>query len=162
MEDKILVARFQRGEDSAFDLLVERHRRRVFNLAARLGPPGDADDLAQEIFIAVYRALPRFRGDSTFSTWLYRIALHVCSRHIRKRRWESAELDDQWPDEEGRCDPTRLALTSELQHQVHAAIDELPYKLRVTVVLRDLHGLSYEEIAQVVGCPVGTVRSRLY
>jgi RNA polymerase sigma-70 factor (ECF subfamily) len=162
MDDSLLVARFRRGDEDAFDELVERHRRRIYSLVCRLASPAEADDLAQDVFIAAYKALPNFRGDCAFSTWLYRIAVHVCSHHLRKRRLDTAELDEQHLDLERSHDPERSAITNELQARVRDAIGQLPYKLRLVVVLRDLHGLSYEEIAQVVGCPIGTVRSRLH
>lgn len=162
MEDNRLVARFQRGDEEAFDLLVERHRKRVYSLVCRLVSPAEADDLSQEVFIAAYKALPGFRGDSSFSTWIYRIAVHVCSHHLRRRRFDLTELDDQEPDGDREHDPERTAICGELQERVRAAIEQLPYKLRLVVVLRDLHGLSYDEIAQIVGCPIGTVRSRLH
>ncbi|MFN3648461.1 MAG: sigma-70 family RNA polymerase sigma factor [Armatimonadota bacterium] len=162
MEDARLVARFQRGDEDAFDELVERHRRRVYSLVCRLARPADADDLAQEVFIAAYKALPSFRGDSAFSTWIYRIAVHVCSHYVRKRRLDTTDLDEQHADQERGHDPERSAMSTELQERVRDAIERLPYKLRLVVVLRDLHGLSYDEIAQVVGCPIGTVRSRLH
>lgn len=162
MDDARLVTRFQRGDEDAFDVLVERHRRRIYSLVRRLSSPVEADDLAQEVFIAAYRTLPGFRGDSTFSTWLYRIAVHVCSHHLRKRRLDTTELDEEHEDVEREHDPERSALSQELQERVREAIHDLPHKLRLVVVLRDLHGLSYEEIAEVVGCPIGTVRSRLH
>lgn len=162
MDDVRLVTRFQQGDEAAFDTLVDRHRRRIYNLVCRLASPAEADDLSQEIFIAAYKALPNFRGDSAFSTWLYRIAVHVSSHHLRKRRLDTTDLDDQQADWERGHDPERSAMSAELQQRVRDAIQQLPYKLRLVVVLRDLHGLSYEEIAQVVGCPIGTVRSRLH
>lgn len=162
MEDHRLVARFQGGDEDAFDLLVERHRRRIYALVARLASPAEAEDLAQEVFIAAYRALPGFRGDSAFGTWIYRIAVHVCSHRLRKRRWDTEDLDESHPDHYRDHDPERRMMSGELQQRVREAIGALPYKLRLVVVLRDLHGLSYEEIAQVVGCPIGTVRSRLH
>jgi RNA polymerase sigma-70 factor (ECF subfamily) len=162
MDDARLVRRFQQGDEEAFDLLVDRHRRRIYSLVCRLASPAEADDLAQEVFIAAYKALGSFRGDSSFSTWLYRIAVHTCSHYLRKRRLDITDLDDQEPDEDDGADPEHLALSSELQRHVRGAIDQLPYKLRLVVVLRDLQGLSYEEIAQVAGCPIGTVRSRLH
>lgn len=162
MVDARLVARFQRGDEDAFDELVERHRRRVYSLVSRLAAASEADDLAQDVFIAAYRTLPGFRGDSAFSTWLYRIAVHVCSHHLRKRRLDTTALDEQQADDEREHDPERSAMSTELQRRVRLAIRQLPDKLRVVVALRDLHGLSYEEIAQVVGCPIGTVRSRLH
>ena len=162
MDDARLVACFQRGDEDAFDELVERHRRRIYSLVCRLASPGEADDLAQEVFIAAYKALPGFRGDSRFSTWLYRIAVHVCSHHLRKRRLDTVDLDEGYTDSQREHDPEWSVMSSELQGRVRHAIEELPYKLRLVVVLRDLQGLSYEEIAQVVGCPIGTVRSRLH
>jgi RNA polymerase sigma-70 factor, ECF subfamily len=162
MEDAFLVTRFQRGDESAFDELVERHRRRIYSLVCRLASPAEADDLAQDVFIAAYRTLPRFRGEAAFSTWLYRIAVHVCSHYVRKRRLDLTELDETQPDDNRFRDPEQSAISGELQDRVREAIESLPYKLRVVVVLRDLHGLSYDEIAQIVGCPIGTVRSRLH
>lgn len=162
MDDNRLVSLFQRGDEDAFDALVERHRRRIYSLVCRLASPAEADDLAQEVFIAAYKALPNFRGDSAFSTWIYRIAVHVCSHHLRKRRLDTTDLDEEFMDCDRGHDPERSAISSELQERVREAIHNLPYKLRVVVVLRDLHGLNYEEIAQVVGCPIGTVRSRLH
>ncbi len=162
MDDHRLVAQFQRGDEDAFDALVERHRKRVYSLVCRLVSPAEADDLAQDVFIAAYKALPNFRGDSTFSTWIYRIAVHVCSHHLRKRRLDTTDLDEQEPDQYQGHNPEHLAISGELQERVRSAIEQLPYKLRLVVVLRDLHGLSYEEIAQIVGCPIGTVRSRLH
>src|SRR5688572_25347561 len=105
MDDARLVARFQRGDEDAFDELVERHRRRIFSLVCRLATPAEADDLAQEVFIAAYKALPSFRGDSTFSTWLYRISVHVCSHHLRRRRLDTTDLDEQQADGERMHDP---------------------------------------------------------
>lgn len=162
IDDARLVACFQRGDEEAFDELVERHRRRIYSLVCRLASPAEADDLAQDVFIAAYKTLPGFRGESSFSTWIYRIAVHVCSHHLRKRRLDTTELDEEQADWEGGHDPEEAALSSELQRRVREAIGQLPYKLRVVVVLRDLHGLSYEEMAQVLGCPIGTIRSRLH
>ncbi|MBI3909539.1 MAG: sigma-70 family RNA polymerase sigma factor [Armatimonadetes bacterium] len=161
-EDDLLVLRFQAGDRSAFDDLVERHRRRVYSLACRLVGVAEADDLAQEVFIEAYRALPSFRRQSAFSTWLYRITVHVCSHHLRRRRSESIGLDERQVDGYRGHDPERQALSGELCAQVRQAIDGLPCKLRVVIVLRDLHQLSYEEIAEVLGIPIGTVRSRLH
>src|SRR5256885_15533730 len=117
MDDARLVARFQRGDEEAFDELVERHRRRVYSLVCRLANPAEADDLAQEVFIAAYKALPGFRGDSAFSTWLYRICVHVCSHHLRKRRLDTTDLDEQQMDYERGHDPERSAMSGELQER---------------------------------------------
>ncbi len=162
MDDLLLVRRFQNGDESAFDALVERHRRRIFSLLCRLAGPAEAEDLAQEVFLAAYKALPGFRVQSAFSTWLYRIAVHLCSHHHRRRRFDPIPLDEFQRDTIREHDPEDSALTGEMRRQVHAAIARLPYKLRLAVVLRDIHGLSYEEIARVAGCPIGTVRSRLH
>jgi RNA polymerase sigma-70 factor (ECF subfamily) len=162
MTDEALVKRFQAGDEEAFDELVERHRRRVYALMCRLVGASEAEDLAQETFLAAYRSLPSFRGDSSFATWLYRVAVYTSSHHVRRRRLETTELDESEPDSDREGDPERSALRRELCDQVRAAIDALPYKLRLVIVLRDLHGLTYEEIADVVHCPIGTVRSRLH
>jgi RNA polymerase sigma-70 factor, ECF subfamily len=162
MSDAVLVKQFQEGDEEAFDELVERHRRRVYGLVCRLAGPADADDLAQEVFLAAYRSLRGFRGESTFSTWLYRITVHTCSHHLRRRRLETTELEEGEPDAHRERDPEQAALRRELCDRVREAIDALPYKLRLVIVLRDLQGLSYEEIADVVRCPIGTVRSRLH
>jgi RNA polymerase sigma-70 factor (ECF subfamily) len=162
MTDEALVRRFQTGEVAAFDELVERHRARIYGLLCRLVGVGEAEDLAQDVFVAAYKSLRSFRGEAAFSTWLYRIAIHTCSHHLRRKRPEALELDDREPDFRQEGNPEARALQYELQGQVRRAIAGLPYKLQVVIVLRDMHGLSYEEIAAVVGCPIGTVRSRLH
>lgn len=162
MTDEALVRRFQIGEEAAFDELVERHRRRIYGLVCRLAGTTEAEDLAQDVFVAAYRSLPSFRGEAAFGTWLYRIAVHTCSHHLRRKRPEALELDEREPDGRPDGDPEACAMQRELQGMVRHAIDALPYKLKVVIVLRDIHGMSYEEIAAVVGCPIGTVRSRLH
>jgi RNA polymerase sigma-70 factor (ECF subfamily) len=162
MTDEALVRRFQGGDEAAFDELVERHRARIYGLVCRLAGPAEADDLAQDVFVAAYRSLGSFRGEAAFGTWLYRIAVHTCSHHLRRRRPEALELDDTEPDGHRERDPEARAMQRELQGVVRHAIDRLPYKLRAVIVLRDMHGMSYEEIASAVGCPIGTVRSRLH
>jgi RNA polymerase sigma-70 factor (ECF subfamily) len=162
MTDEALVKRFQTGDEGAFDELVERHRRRVYGLVCRMVGGPEAEDLAQDVFLAAYRSLAGFRGESAFSTWLYRVAVHTCSHYLRRRRLETTELDECEPDTRRDRDPEQSALRRELCDRVHTAIDALPYKLRLVIVLRDLHGLSYEEIAAIVRCPIGTVRSRLH
>jgi RNA polymerase sigma-70 factor (ECF subfamily) len=162
MTDEALVKRFQAGDEEAFDELVERHRRRVYGLMCRLVGGPEAEDLAQEVFLAAYRSLGSFRGEAAFSTWLYRVAIYTCSHHLRRRRLETTELDECEPDHRRDGDPELSALRRELRDRVRLAIDALPYKFRLVIVLRDLHGLSYEEIAEVVRCPIGTVRSRLH
>src|SRR2546421_470618 len=162
MSDEVLVRSFQEGEEEAFDELVERHRRRVYGLVCRLAGVAEAEDLAQEVFLAAYRSLPGFRGESTFATWLYRITIYTCSHHVRRRRLETTELEEEEPDRRRERDPEQSALRAELCDRVRAAIDALPQKLRLVIVLRDLQGLSYEEIADAARCPIGTVRSRLH
>jgi RNA polymerase sigma-70 factor, ECF subfamily len=162
MSDEALVRRFQQGEEAAFDELLERHRARIYGLVCRLAGSNEAEDLAQDVFVAAYRSLRAFRGEAAFGTWLYRIAIHTCSHHLRRKRPEALELDETEPDQRRDGDPLARAMQRELQSEVRRAIDGLPYKLRVVIVLRDMHGLSYEEIAGVIGCPVGTVRSRLH
>jgi len=162
MTDEALVRQFLDGEEAAFDELVERHRARIYGLVSRLAGVGEADDLAQDVFVAAYRSLRTFRGEAAFGTWLYRIAIHTCSHHLRRKRPEALELDEREPDRRRNADPLARAMQQELQGVVRQAIDGLPYKLKLVIVLRDLNGLSYEEIAAVVGCPIGTVRSRLH
>jgi RNA polymerase sigma-70 factor, ECF subfamily len=162
MTDEALVRRFQSGDEAVFDELVERHRSRIYGLVCRLAGTGEADDLAQDVFVAAYKSLRSFRGEAAFGTWLYRIAIHTCSHHLRRRRPETLELDEREPDGRRERDPEARAMQRELQGMVRSAIHRLPYKLRAVIVLRDMHGMSYEEIAGVVGCPIGTVRSRLH
>src|SRR2546421_7641997 len=151
MTDEALVRRFQAGDEAAFDELVERHRSRIYGLVCRLAGTGEAEDLAQDVFVAAYRSLGSFRGDAAFGTWLYRIAIHTCSHHLRRRRPPCLELDERQPDDRRDGDPVARAMQGELQGVVRQAIYGLPYKLRVVIVLRDMHGLSYDEIAAVVG-----------
>src|SRR5580658_6452465 len=167
-----LVRRVQRGERGAYDLLVLKYQHKVVKLVMRyLRDPADAEDVAQEAFIKAYRALPQFRGDSAFYTWLYRIAINtaknaVVSRdrspieyNIDRSNDESYEMQGRMKDSET---PEGLVLTEEIRSIVNAAIDALPEDLRTAIVLRELEGLSYEEIAATMDCPVGTVRSRIF
>jgi RNA polymerase sigma-70 factor (ECF subfamily) len=168
-----LVRRVQRGERGAYDLLVLKYQHKVVKLVMRyLRDPADAEDVAQEAFIKAYRALPQFRGDSAFYTWLYRIAINTAKNALaaRDRNPVTYDLDLQGNDESadvvGRLKdpetPEGLALTEEIRTTVNAAIGELPEDLRTAIVLRELEGMSYEEIAQSMDCPVGTVRSRIF
>jgi RNA polymerase sigma-70 factor (ECF subfamily) len=171
--DLELVRRVQRGERGAYDLLVLKYQHKVVKLVMRyLREPADAEDVAQEAFIKAYRALPQFRGDSAFYTWLYRIAINTAKNALaaRDRHPVSYELDMQNSDESsdviGRLrdpeTPEGLALTEEIRDTVNQAIESLPEDLRTAIVLRELEGLSYEEIAASMDCPVGTVRSRIF
>ena len=171
--DLTLVRRVLRGERGAYDLLVLKYQHKVVKLVMRyLRNPADAEDVAQEAFVKAYRALPQFRGDSAFYTWLYRIAINTAKNALaaRERNPVSYELDLQNNDESSDMisrlkdpeTPEGLALTEEIRDTVNHAIEELPEDLRTAIVLRELEGMSYEEIAASMDCPVGTVRSRIF
>ncbi len=170
--DRELVERVQAGDKQAFDVLVLRYQHRLLKLIGRyVREPQEASDVAQEAFIKAYRAIPRFRGESSFYTWLYRIGVNTAKNHLvaQGRRPPDADIDAQ--------DAERYDLDSTLRHQdtpeaeayrdevertVVDAIAELPEELRTAVTLRELEGMSYQEIAEVMDCPVGTVRSRIF
>jgi RNA polymerase sigma-70 factor, ECF subfamily len=170
--DANLVKRVQQGDRKAFDLLVLRYQHKIIKLIMRyVREPADALDVAQDAFLKAYRALPRFRGDSAFYTWMYRIAINTAKNHLvaQKRRPVDFDLDlqDSEPFDVQQLlkdtdTPEGLALTDELRRTVQAAIEELPPDLRTAIVLREMEGMSYEEIAQTMECPVGTVRSRIF
>lgn len=170
--DQMLVERVQRGDRVAFDLLVRKYQHKIVKLISRYVRDGtEALDVAQEAFIKAYRAIPGFRGDSAFYTWLYRIAINTAKNHLvaEGRRPQNHGVDLQDPDQHevqsrlrDEDTPERLLLTEEIQRTVEAAIDELPEDLRTAIILRELEGMSYEEIAQTMSCPVGTVRSRIF
>ena len=170
--DLSLVQRVQRGERGAYDLLVLKYQHKVVKLVMRyLRNPADAEDVAQEAFVKAYRALPQFRGDSAFYTWLYRIAINTAKNALaaRERNPVSYELDLQNTDDSSDMvsrlkdpeTPEGLALTEEIRDTVNHAIEQLPEDLRTAIVLRELEGMSYEAIAASMDCPVGTVRSRI-
>lgn len=170
--DQFLVDRAKAGDKHAFDLLVLKYQHRVIKLIMRyVKDPAEAMDVSQDAFLKAYRALPRFRGDSAFYTWMYRIAINTAKNHLvaaRRRPLEYssdiAEPEDfEWHLNLQESDtPEGQAIGDELRAAVEAAIAELPDELRTAIVLRELDGLSYEEIAQVMECPVGTVRSRIF
>jgi RNA polymerase sigma-70 factor, ECF subfamily len=171
--DLELVQRVQRGDKLAFDLLVKKYQHKVVKLVARyLRNSADAEDVAQEAFIKAYRALPQFRGDSAFYTWLYRIAINTAKNALVSRDRNPVEFDlDLQNVEESHTLQARLAdpdtpesllATEEIRETVNRAIEALPEDLRTAIVLRELEGLSYEDIAQAMDCPVGTVRSRIF
>ena len=171
--DLALVQRVQRGDKTAFDLLVRKYQHKVVKLVARyLRDPADAEDVAQEAFIKAYRAIPQFRGDSAFYTWLYRIAINTAKNAIVSRDRSPIDFDlDLQNVEESNAMQARLAdaetpesllQTEEIRETVNRAIEALPEDLRTAIVLRELEGLSYEDIAQAMDCPVGTVRSRIF
>ena len=170
--DKELVKRVQKGDKGAFDLLVLKYEHKIVNLVMRyVRDPEQALDISQEAFIKAYRALPRFRGDSAFYTWLYRIAVNTAKNYLaaQRRRPMDIELDMQDPDQYGlhaklkeTDTPEAIALSQEMQDTLERAIEALPDDLRTAIILRELDGMSYEEIAQTMDCPVGTVRSRIF
>lgn len=170
--DANLVKRVQQGDRKAFDLLVLRYQHKIIKLIMRyVRDPADALDVAQDAFLKAYRALPRFRGDSAFYTWMYRIAINTAKNHLvaQKRRPVDFDLDlqDSEPFDVQRLlkdidTPEGLALSDEIRETVQDAIAELPPDLRTAIVLREIEGMSYEEIAQTMECPVGTVRSRIF
>ena len=170
--DKKLVKRVQRGDKGAFDLLVLKYQHKIVNLVMRyVRDPELALDITQEAFIKAYRALPRFRGDSAFYTWMYRIAVNTAKNHLaaQRRRPMNVELGMQDPEQydlhaklKETDTPEGITLSNELKATVERAIAALPEDLRTAIILRELEGMSYEEIAQTMECPVGTVRSRIF
>lgn len=170
--DKQLVKRVQKGDKGAFDLLVLKYQHKIVNLVMRyVRDPEQALDITQEAFIKAYRALPNFRGDSAFYTWMYRIAVNTAKNHLaaQRRRPMDIELDLQDPEQydlhaklKETDTPEGVTLSRELQETVEKAIAALPDDLRTAIILRELEGMSYEEIAQTMDCPVGTVRSRIF
>jgi len=171
-EEHDIVERAKRGDDSAFELLVAENQKQVYNLALRMVKnEDDAFDVAQEAFLRAYSALPRFRGDSKFSVWLYRLTSNISIDFLRKRRRENivslsfANEEDETeeieiPDE--RFDPQTELERRELRSRVSKGLDELPSEYRQILVLRELSGLTYEEIAETLSLEAGTVKSRLF
>jgi len=170
--DQALVEQVQRGEKQAFDVLVLKYQNKIIQLVNRYVHDSDeARDVAQEAFIKAYRAIGRFRGESAFYTWLYRIAINTAKNYLvaSGRRPPRSDIDAQDAEQyEGAtglkeyATPERLLLKDEIQEAIAAAIDDLPEDLRTAITLRELEGLSYEEIAQTMDCPIGTVRSRIF
>jgi RNA polymerase sigma-70 factor (ECF subfamily) len=170
--DQQLVERVQAGDKSAFDLLVRKYQHRVLKLVGRfVSDAAEAEDVAQEAFLKAYRALASFRGDSAFYTWLYRIAINTAKNALvsNRRRPVDFDLDLQDPEQYDRHarlkegdTPEGVLLTEEIRNVVERAMEQLPEDLRTAIVLRELEGMSYEEIAEAMDCPVGTVRSRIF
>ncbi len=171
--DRALVERVQRGDKKAFDLLVLKYQHKIIKLVSRyVRDPSEALDVAQDSFLKAYRALPNFRGDSAFYTWLYRIAINTAKNYLLtlSRRPLEAELPGNGEDDEIRLEglqreietPENLLLTEEIKDTVFRTIERLPDDLRTAITLREMEGLSYEEIADVMECPIGTVRSRIF
>jgi len=171
--DQALVERVKRGDKAAFDLLVIKYQSRIISLVSRfVRNHADAQDVTQEAFLKAYRALPNFRGESAFYTWLYRIAINTAKNYLaiaaNKRPFEmDQDVTEMEQIDEGNAlkdweTPEHLLLTQEIQDTVIRAIDGLPDDLHTAIRLRELEGLSYEEIAEAMDCPIGTVRSRIF
>ena len=171
--DQLLVERAQRGDKRAFELLVEKYQRKLARLLSRLvRDPGEVEDVTQEAFVKAYRALPSFRGDSAFYTWLYRIGINTAKNYLvamRRRAPTSTGVDAEeaegFESSEQLRDintPESLLLSKEIAATVNAAIESLPEELRSAIQLRELEGMSYEDIAKLMDCPIGTVRSRIF
>ena len=171
--DQQLVERVQRGDRRAFDLLVAKYQRKLTRLLGRfIRNPGEVEDVAQEAFIKAYRALPTFRGDSAFYTWLYRIGINTAKNHLvatGRRAPTSTEFDSEEAETFDDADqlrdintPESLLMSKQIGATVNAAMDELPEDLRTAIQLREIEGLSYDEIAAMMNCPIGTVRSRIF
>ena len=170
--DQMLVERVQHGDKKAFDLLVMKYQQRVANVISRYmrNYPDDILDVAQEAFIKAYRALPNFRGDSAFYTWLYRIAINTAKNHLvsqgRRPPATDVDVEDAVYYEESRLrdhdTPESRLLTDEIEQVIFKTIELLPEDLRVAITLREMEDMSYEEIAEAMDCPIGTVRSRIF
>ncbi|MCF6203654.1 MAG: RNA polymerase sigma factor RpoE [Methylococcaceae bacterium] len=170
--DKELVLRVQQGDKSAFDLLVVKYQHRIIQLVNRyIKDPSEAQDVAQEAFIKAYRALGNFRGESAFYTWLYRIAINTAKNYLvsRSRRYSDYHVDVQDAEQvenatqlKGMDTPENLLLNDEIINVINLVIENLPEDMKTAIILREFEGLSYEEIAQTMDCPVGTVRSRIF
>ncbi|MSQ48962.1 MAG: RNA polymerase sigma factor RpoE [Betaproteobacteria bacterium] len=171
--DQQLVERAQRGDKRAFELLVEKYQHKLARLLSRLiRDPGEVEDVTQEAFVKAYRALPSFRGDSAFYTWLYRIGINTAKNYLvamARRTPTSTQIDaeeaESYESGEQLRDintPESLLLSKEIAATVNLAIESLPEELRAAIQLRELEGMSYEEIAKLMDCPIGTVRSRIF
>jgi RNA polymerase sigma-70 factor (ECF subfamily) len=171
--DQQLVERVQRGDKAAFDLLVAKYQRKIFRLLSRLiRDQAEIEDVAQEAFVKAYRALPNFRGESAFYTWLYRIAINTAKNYLvsqgrRAPTATDADIEDAETFDDGDHlrdlnTPDSMLLSKQVAEAVNRAIDKLPEDLRTAIVLREIEGLSYEEIAETMNCPIGTVRSRIF
>ncbi len=170
--DQLLVERVKAGDKHAFDLLVLKYQHRIIKLIMRyVRDPAEAMDVSQEAFLKAYRAIPNFRGDSAFYTWMYRIAINTAKNHLvaaRRRPLEyaadiSESEDFEWHSSLQDADsPERQVIGTDLLRTIETTMESLPDELRAALTLRELDGLTYDEIAQVMECPVGTVRSRIF
>lgn len=170
--DQLLVERVQRGEKGAFDLLVRKYQHRILAIIGRyISDFSEAQDVAQDTFVRAYRALGNFRGDSAFYTWVYKIAINTAKNHLvasgRRPPTDDIAVDDAMhfsadSQLKDRATPENELLRQEIERNVTAAVDDLPEELRMAITLREVDGLSYEEIADTMNCPIGTVRSRIF
>ncbi|MFY9329732.1 MAG: RNA polymerase sigma factor RpoE [Georgfuchsia sp.] len=171
--DQVLVKRIQAGDQQAFGLLVTKYQRKLMRLVMRLvRNPAEAEEVTQEAFIKAYRALPGFRGESAFYTWLYRIGINAAKNWLMSNGRSASTLSDVDNEEAEVYDsgellrdmdtPERILMSRQIAETVDAAMDRLPEDLRTAVTLREIDGLSYEEIANAMNCPIGTVRSRIF
>ncbi len=170
--DQLLVERVQRGDKKAFDILVAKYQHKIVKLISRyIRDQSEVLDVAQDAFIKAYRALPKFRGESAFYTWMYRIAINTAKNYLvaQGRRLPDSDVEISVAEQfEGASElrdyatPERLLLKDEIEKTVFEVIEQLPEDLRTAITLRELEGLSYEEIAEAMGCPIGTVRSRIF
>jgi len=170
--DQLLVERVQKGDKRAFDLLVGKYQHKIVSLISRYVPDhAEAQDVAQEAFIKAYRAIGRFRSESAFYTWMYRIAINTAKNYLvsQSRRPPSSDVDAQDAEQfqvetrlKDRGSPEHELLKEEIERTIHEAIAELPKDLRVAITLREMEGMSYEDIATTMDCPIGTVRSRIF
>ena len=171
-DDKRLVERVKAGDKRAFDVLVLKYQHKIVKLVMRyVHDQTEALDVTQEAFIKAYRAIPKFRGDSAFYTWMYRIAINTAKNHIVAMKRKPMEFDLDMRESGGfesnaqlrNIDsPDRIAQRDELREALQTAIDALPEELRVAIVFREFEGMSYEDIASAMNCPIGTVRSRIF
>lgn len=171
LTDQMLVEKVQKGDQKAFNLLVVKYQHKVASLVSRYVPQADVPDVAQESFIKAYRAIGSFRGDSAFYTWLYRIAVNTAKNYLvaQDRRPPASDLEASDAENYETAsalkeisNPENLMLSDELKKVVFRTIESLPEDLKMAITLRELDGLSYEEIAEIMDCPVGTVRSRIF
>ena len=171
--DAELVVSVQRGDKKDFDLLVLKYQRKIMRLLSRMiRDPHEVEDVAQEAFIKAYRALPQFRGDSDFYTWLYRIAINTARNWMAARgrrpstpnalETEDGETFNETDNLTDNSTPESMVASREIAETVNAAIQALPEELRTAIVMREMEGMSYEDIAQSIDCPIGTVRSRIF
>ncbi|WP_219114210.1 RNA polymerase sigma factor RpoE [Janthinobacterium sp. UMAB-56] len=171
--DQLLVEQVQAGDKRAFDVLVSKYQRRLMRLVSRLvHDPAEAEDVVQETFIKAYRALRHFRGDAAFYTWLYRIGINTAKNYLVTQGRRAATSSDAGAEQAESFEdgnklrdnntPESVLASKQIAATVNAAMELLPIELRTAIVLREIEGLSYEEISEIMACPIGTVRSRIF